>query len=180
KQFDALRAALDDCGGIALTPRGKKKAHPARNAGTALAPAHPTEAASGAEDPDDGAGPRPGEPPPAVQVERIRRFYEPIFKNRYENATIRLRDIEQLEQIAGGYRSRGRFITELTIDPPPSTSDLAGPPCLEEDYLILSTIHSAKGCEWDVVHIIHAADGNIPSDMAIQDQDGVEEERRLL
>ena len=117
---------------------------------------------------------------PASQVERIRRFYEPVFENLYDNPTIRLRDLDQLEQIAGRYKSPARFITDLTLDPPSSTQDLAGPPLLDEDYLILSTIHSAKGCEWDIVYIIHAADGMIPSDMATGNDDEIEEERRLL
>jgi len=117
---------------------------------------------------------------PAAQVERIRRFYEPVFEGLYDNPTIRLRDLDQLEQIAGRYRSAARFITDLTLDPPSSTQDLAGPPLLDEDYLILSTIHSAKGCEWDIVNIIHAADGMIPSDMATGNDDEIEEERRLL
>jgi DNA helicase-2/ATP-dependent DNA helicase PcrA len=77
-----------------------------------------------------------------------------------------MRDLEQLALLARGYPGRGRFIAELTLDPPGSTADLAGPPLLDEDYLVLSTIHSAKGLEWDVVHIIHAAE--------------IEEERRLL
>ncbi len=126
----------------------------------------------------------PDGPPAAVplasQIERIRAFYEPVFERLYDNANMRLRDIEQLEAIASGYRSRSRFVTDLTLDPPTSTSDLAGPPHLDEDYLILSTIHSAKGCEWDVVNIIHAADGMIPSDMAVGDEAGVDEERRLF
>lgn len=121
-----------------------------------------------------------GRDKPAMQVERIRRFYEPIFERIYENPTIRLRDIEQLEQIATGYKTRSGFLTDLTLDPPSSTQDLAGPPLLDEDFLILSTIHSAKGCEWDVVHILHAADGMIPSDMATRDEAEIEEERRLL
>ena len=54
----------------------------------------------------------------------------------------------------------------MALDPPNSTQDLAGPPHLDDDYLVLSTIHSAKGLEWDAVYVIHAADGNIPSDMA--------------
>ncbi|HRX86764.1 MAG TPA: ATP-dependent helicase, partial [Phycisphaerae bacterium] len=116
----------------------------------------------------------------AAQVEAARRFYEPIFTKVYDNAGMRVRDLEQLEQIATGYRSRRSFLADLTLDPPTSTSDLAQPPHLEDDYLILSTIHSAKGCEWDVVHIIHAADGMIPSDMAVSDDEGVAEERRLL
>jgi DNA helicase-2/ATP-dependent DNA helicase PcrA len=117
---------------------------------------------------------------PAGQVERIRRFYEPIFERLYDNPKLRLRDLEQLEQIATGYRSRNAFVTDLTLDPPSSTQDLAGPPLLDEDYVILSTIHSAKGCEWDCVHIIHAADGMIPSDMATASEEEIEEERRLL
>src|SRR5207245_7591785 len=79
-----------------------------------------------------------------------------------------------------GASSRGRFIAELTLDPPMSTGDLAGPSLLDEDYVVLSTIHSAKGCEWDVVHIIHAADGMIPSDLATGSAEEIEEERRLL
>jgi len=120
--------------------------------------------------------------PPALaaQIELIRRYYEPIFERTYENPKMRLRDVEQLEQIAAGYRSRRSFVTDLTLDPPTSTADLAKAPYLDDDYLILSTIHSAKGCEWDSVHIIHAADGMIPSDMAVTDQAGVDEERRLF
>jgi DNA helicase-2/ATP-dependent DNA helicase PcrA len=66
------------------------------------------------------------------------------------------------------------------LDPPNNTQDLAGPPLLEEDYLILSTIHSAKGCEWDAVYVLHAADGNIPSDMSTGSEEEIEEERRLF
>ena len=116
----------------------------------------------------------------ATQIERIHRFYAPICEESFENAGPRLRDLEQLAEIAAGYKSRTRFITDLTLDPPASTSDLAGAPYLDEDFLVLSTIHSAKGCEWDVVHIIHAADGMIPSDMATADDAGVDEERRLF
>ena len=118
--------------------------------------------------------------PVAAQVERVRRFYEPMFRERYENPEARAHDLEQLEYIAQRYKNRREFLTELTLDPPRATSDLAGPPVRDEDYTTLSTIHSAKGCEWDVVFIIHAADGIIPSDMATDDSDAIEEERRLL
>jgi DNA helicase-2/ATP-dependent DNA helicase PcrA len=118
--------------------------------------------------------------PPAAQVERVRRFLEPLLRRRYDQPEPRLRDLEQLEQLATGFESRARFVTDLTLDPPVSTSDLAGPPHLDEDYVVLSTIHSAKGGEWDVVHVIHAADGMIPSDMATGDPEQLEEERRLL
>jgi DNA helicase-2/ATP-dependent DNA helicase PcrA len=118
--------------------------------------------------------------PPAAQLERVRRFLEPILARRYDRPDARVRDLEQLEQLASGYPTRERFVTDLTLDPPSATGDLAGPPLLDEDYLVLSTIHSAKGGEWDVVHVIHAADGMIPSDMATGDDDQIEEERRLF
>jgi DNA helicase-2/ATP-dependent DNA helicase PcrA len=118
--------------------------------------------------------------PPAAEIGRIRRFCEPIFQDRYASAQARLQDIEQLEHVASGHASRGRFLSDLALDPPTSTSDLAGPPLLDEDYLVLSTVHSAKGGEWDVVHVIHAADGMIPSDMSTGDKDAIEEERRLF
>ncbi|MGQ0668646.1 MAG: ATP-dependent helicase [Actinomycetota bacterium] len=117
---------------------------------------------------------------PASQIERLRAFCDPVFRRRYEGAESRLRDVEQLERIAAGHPSRAAFLAELTLDPPSSTADLAGRPLLDEDYLVLSTIHSAKGCEWDVVHVIHAADGMIPSDMATGDEERIEEERRLF
>jgi DNA helicase-2/ATP-dependent DNA helicase PcrA len=118
--------------------------------------------------------------PPATELARIRRFCEPLIEAHYSSPQARLQDLEQLEQVAANYSSRSRFLSELALDPPSSTSDLAGPPLLDEDYLILSTIHSAKGGEWDVVHVIHAADGMIPSDMSTSTQDQVEEERRLF
>jgi len=118
--------------------------------------------------------------PPGAQIERLRPFLEPVFARRYDAVTPRLRDLDQMELLASSYDTRGRFLSELTLDPPSSTGDLAGPPLLDEDFLILSTIHSAKGLEWDVVHLIHAADGMIPSDMATGDDDEIEEERRLL
>lgn len=86
----------------------------------------------------------------------------------------------QLEQIAGGYPSRERFLTELTLDPPDATSDQAGVPLLDEDYLTLSTIHSAKGQEWRSVFILNVVDGCIPSDLGVGSTHEVEEERRLL
>jgi DNA helicase-2/ATP-dependent DNA helicase PcrA len=117
---------------------------------------------------------------PAVQVERVRTFFEPIFLRVYDASAARLRDVEQLEQIASGYSSRASFLADLTLDPPSSSQDLAGPPLLDEDYLVLSTIHSAKGCEWDAVYVIHAADGMIPSDMSLGEEDGLDEELRLF
>jgi DNA helicase-2/ATP-dependent DNA helicase PcrA len=114
------------------------------------------------------------------QIAMVKQFYGPILDRRYDQAAIRRRDLDQLEQISSNFRDRGAMLAELTLDPPASTQDLAGPPLLEEDYLILSTIHSAKGCEWDCVYVIHAADGNIPSDMSTGSDEQIEEERRLF
>jgi DNA helicase-2/ATP-dependent DNA helicase PcrA len=66
------------------------------------------------------------------------------------------------------------------IDPPNSSSDLAGPPHLDEDYLVLSTIHSAKGLEWQAVHVLALYDGNFPACMAAGSSETIDEERRLL
>jgi DNA helicase-2/ATP-dependent DNA helicase PcrA len=115
----------------------------------------------------------------AAQIERIRGFYAPIFEKRYEQPEMRRRDLDQLELLASQSRDRAAFLADLTLDPPVSTGDLCGPPLLDEEYVVLSTIHSAKGCEWDVVYLIHAADGVLPSDM-VEGDDELEEERRLL
>jgi ATP-dependent DNA helicase UvrD/PcrA len=114
------------------------------------------------------------------QIGYVREFYAPLLEIHYDNTLPRLRDLEQLELIASRYKNRRRMLLELTLDPPSSTQDLAGPPGLDDDYLILSTIHSAKGLEWDAVYVIHAADGCIPSDMATKDAEEIEEERRLF
>ncbi|MFH1796387.1 MAG: ATP-dependent helicase [Pseudomonadota bacterium] len=113
-------------------------------------------------------------------LERARLWYEPHLERSHEDAAARRADLLQLEQIAAGYPSRERFLTDLTLDPPDATSDEAGPPHLDEDYLILSTIHSAKGQEWTKVFVLNAVDGCIPSDLAVGEKEEIEEERRLL
>ncbi len=123
---------------------------------------------------------RPDNVPPPVQIDRLTEGLEPLLRRRYANAEVRLRDLVALSRLASGYESRAQALAELTLDPPASTGDLAGPPELDDDYLILSTVHSAKGGEWRVVHLIHAADGMFPSDLATGDAEGVEEERRLF
>jgi len=114
------------------------------------------------------------------QIGMIRRWYEPRLEALHGDAHARSGDLEQLEQIAGGFDSRERFLSEVTLDPPSATGAEAGPPLLDEDYLILSTIHSAKGQEWDAVFILNVVDGCIPSDMATGAPEEIEEERRLL
>jgi DNA helicase-2/ATP-dependent DNA helicase PcrA len=102
------------------------------------------------------------------------------MERHYEDAAQREADLTQLTQIAASYPTRERFLTELTLDPPDVTSDQAGPPLLDEDYLILSTIHSAKGQEWSSVFVLNAVDGCIPSDLGVGSTPEIEEERRLL
>jgi DNA helicase-2/ATP-dependent DNA helicase PcrA len=116
----------------------------------------------------------------AGQMERVRCWYEPHLVRLYDAAQVRNGDIDQLERIATQFESRERFITELTLDPPQVSSDLAGAPLLDEDYLILSTVHSAKGQEWDSVYVLNVADGNFPNEHATGKPQMIEEERRLL
>jgi len=108
------------------------------------------------------------------------RWYLPQLQRLHDDASVRQADLAQLTRIAGGYPSRERFLTELTLDPPDATSDESGPPGLDEDYLILSTIHSAKGQEWKAVYVLNVVDGCIPSEMATGSAAELEEERRLL
>ena len=115
-----------------------------------------------------------------AELERARLWYEPHLDRIHEDAVMRRADLIQLEQIANGYPSRERFLTELTLDPPDATSDQAGVPLLDEDYLILSTIHSAKGQEWKSVFVLNVVDGCIPSDLGTGTAAEIEEERRLL
>jgi DNA helicase-2/ATP-dependent DNA helicase PcrA len=113
-------------------------------------------------------------------LERVRLWYEPHLDRIHEDAATRRADLVQLEQIAAGYSSRERFLTKLTLDPPDATSDQAGIPLLDEDYLILSTIHSAKGQEWKSVYVLNVVDGCMPSDLGAGTSAELEEERRLL
>jgi DNA helicase-2/ATP-dependent DNA helicase PcrA len=115
-----------------------------------------------------------------ADLERAKGWYLPQLERLHDDAQVRKLDIEQLVRMATGHASRERFLTELTLDPPEVTSDQSGPPLRDEDYLILSTIHSAKGQEWKAVHVLNVVDGCIPSDMATGSADELEEERRLL
>lgn len=115
-----------------------------------------------------------------ADLEQVRLWYEPHLERMHEDATTRRADLLQLEQIGAGYFSRERFLTELTLDPPDATSDQAGPPHRDEDYLILSTIHSAKGQEWKNVFVLNTVDGCIPADLGVGTKEDIDEERRLL
>jgi DNA helicase-2/ATP-dependent DNA helicase PcrA len=115
-----------------------------------------------------------------AELDLVCRWYEPHLQRLHDDAAMRQADLVQLAQIAQTYPSRERFLTELTLDPPEATSDEAGAPLLDEDYLILSTIHSAKGQEWNSVYLLNSIDGCIPADLATGTATEIEEERRLL
>jgi DNA helicase-2/ATP-dependent DNA helicase PcrA len=114
------------------------------------------------------------------QLNAVREWYRPHFERLYEQFHTRLGDLEQLELLSGQFPSRERFITELTLDPPNATSDLSGRASLDEDFLVLSTIHSAKGMEWDTVYVLNVVDGSFPSEFSTGKAELIEEERRLL
>jgi DNA helicase II / ATP-dependent DNA helicase PcrA len=123
---------------------------------------------------------RQGKTPWPAEFELVQEWYAPHLDRIYDDASLRAADVAQLGQIAAGYGSRERFLTELTLDPPDATSGRAGADLKDEDYTVLSTIHSAKGQEWRIVRILNAVDGCIPSDRATGTSEEIEEERRLL
>jgi len=118
--------------------------------------------------------------PAAAQVQAILTIMDPLIRARYPDAAARLADLQRLADAAAAQPSLHDALAELTLDPPVSGSDLAGPPRLDEDYLTISTIHAAKGLEWPIVHVPHLVDGALPSDMALGDPDGLAEEHRLF
>ena len=120
------------------------------------------------------------EQPAGVRAERLRDALAPALRVRYPDASVRIDDLDQLAAAARASSDLRHFVSDLVLDPPASSSDLAGPPHLDEDYLILSTVHSAKGLEWQAVHLIAAYDGNFPADMAAGSAESIAEERRLF
>ena len=116
-----------------------------------------------------------------ARAERLRDALAPLIEARYPDGALRLQDLEQLVAAARESSAELRhFVGELVLDPPQSSGDLAGPPHLDEDYLVLSTVHSAKGLEWQAVHVLALYDGNFPADMAAGSEESIDEERRLL
>ncbi|CAN5254413.1 ATP-dependent helicase [soil metagenome] len=117
----------------------------------------------------------------SADISRVRQMYDGILKERYDRVDPRLADLDQLQVIAAGYPNRESFLSALALEPPQATQDLAGGDRREEDdVLVLSTAHSAKGREWDAVFVIWAVDGWFPSTRSLNDQDQLEEERRLM
>ena len=124
----------------------------------------------------------PGESGQSVgaEIEAIRGLYDDILRERYDRPEPRLADLDQLRVIAGAYPSRAAFLAAIALEPPQSTQDLSDRGDAEDDALILSTAHSAKGKEWDVVFLIWAVDGFFPLSRALGDEEQLEEERRLM
>ena len=118
--------------------------------------------------------------PWAGQLEQVTRWYRPLLEQRHDDVTVRSADLDMLVSLAPQFASRERFLTELTLDPPAATGDLSDDALRDEDYLILSTVHSAKGQEWDSVYVLNVADGNFPNEFSTGSEAGIEEERRLL
>jgi DNA helicase-2/ATP-dependent DNA helicase PcrA len=116
----------------------------------------------------------------SAEIGRVRRLYDAVLRERYDTPEPRLADLDQLQTIAAGYPSRAAFLTSLALEPPSATQDLAAGGTAEDDVLVLSTAHSAKGKEWDAVFVIWAADGWFPLARAAADPEELEEERRLL
>ncbi|MEZ6046834.1 MAG: ATP-dependent helicase [Planctomycetaceae bacterium] len=115
------------------------------------------------------------------QVKMVRRFYKPILEAKYDNLRARENDLDQLERISDRYVDRASFLTDLALEPPTSMMELRDQSNKDDDEcLVLSTIHSAKGLEWDVVYVLHAIEGCLPSEMAIRSGEDLEEERRLF
>jgi DNA helicase-2/ATP-dependent DNA helicase PcrA len=102
------------------------------------------------------------------------------LRARYPDAAIRIADLQRLADAAASRPSLHDALVDLALDPPLSASDLAGPPRLDDDFLVISTVHSAKGLEWPVVHLPQLADGAVPSDMALGSPGGLAEEHRLF
>jgi DNA helicase II / ATP-dependent DNA helicase PcrA len=118
--------------------------------------------------------------PAAAQATALLALLDPLIRARYADSAARLADLRRLADAAAAHPSLHDALAELTLDPPVSAADLAGPPRLDEDYLTISTIHAAKGLEWPIVHVPHLVDGALPSDMALGDPGGLAEEHRLF
>lgn len=127
------------------------------------------------------SGPSADEAKVAADIARVRMLYDSILREKYDKAEPRISDLDQLQVIAAGYPDRATFLSALALEPPQASQDLAGPSSNDDnDCLILSTAHSAKGKEWEAVFLIWAVDGWFPSARALGDEEETDEERRLM
>jgi len=128
----------------------------------------------------DGVSTARAEDKIADRAAAVLTMLRPLLIRRYPDHEPRLADLDRLLDAAAAAPTLAEYVADLTLDPPASTSELAGPPHLDEDYLTLSTVHSAKGLEWESVHVIGLVDGAFPSDMALSTSTGLVEEQRLF
>jgi DNA helicase-2/ATP-dependent DNA helicase PcrA len=115
-----------------------------------------------------------------ARLTAILRILRPLVLSRYSEGPARVEDLDRLSSAATAMDDLSAWLAEITLDPPASTGDRAGPPHLDEDYVVISTVHSAKGLEWRSVHLPQLVDGAFPSDMALKSAEGLAEERRLF
>ena len=118
--------------------------------------------------------------PPAEKASRIITYYHPVLKKRYDDHTKRKKDLEMFEQIAERYKDVSTFLSDLALEPPNESVADVEAPGTDDEYLTLSTIHSAKGLEWNSVFLIYALDGRFPTLYSVNNIDELEEERRLM
>ena len=117
---------------------------------------------------------------PADKVQQLLNYYHPIFTKRYDDYNKRKKDLEMFQQITERYRSLGPLLTDLSLEPPNESVTDITPPGTDDEKLVLSTIHSAKGLEWHSVFVIYALDGRFPNSRSAMSEDAMEEERRLM
>jgi DNA helicase-2/ATP-dependent DNA helicase PcrA len=140
----------------------------------------PAAARAGADALIEALGDAREEPRAGPRAERLRDALAPLVRAHYPDGPLRVQDLDQLVAAAQQAADPRHFVAELVLDPPQSSADLAQPPHLDEDYLTLSTIHSAKGLEWDAVHVLAVYDGNFPACLSAGSREEIDEERRLL
>ncbi len=117
---------------------------------------------------------------PPDKVQRMLQYYEPLFTRRYDDFTKRRKDLEMFQQVTERYRSLTTLLTDLALEPTTESVTDISDPGSDEEKLVLSTIHSAKGLEWNSVFVIYALDGRFPATRAAMSDDAMEEERRLM
>jgi len=117
---------------------------------------------------------------PAEMLEAFLEYYQPLLKEKYDDYHKRLNDLDSLLHIASRYKSLESFLSDMALEPPERSIVEAGIKDRDDSRLSLSTIHSAKGLEWHTVFLIYVAEGHLPSYLSLENEDDIEEERRLF
>jgi len=117
---------------------------------------------------------------PSEHLNRIFGYYTPLLSQRFDDYPKRIKDLEHLYAITERYLNLEEFLSDITLEPPTEAVTEVDPTGREDEKLVLSTIHSAKGLEWHTVFIIWALDGKLPSIYSFDNEEELEEERRLM